>query len=103
MGTHALKRAIKIAGGQSALARDLSVLTGKRIRQGNVWSWLMRTKRVPPEVAPYIERITADKGEMVPRSELCPDFPWEGIQVAVSAAIHDSYPSEMTAALRRIG
>lgn len=76
MDTKPLKRAVKIVGGQSALARELTDATGKHFRQGNIWSWLNTTKRVPPEVAPHIESITAKKGTMVPRTELCPDFPW---------------------------
>jgi DNA-binding transcriptional regulator YdaS (Cro superfamily) len=76
MATQALQQAIKIVGGQSALARELTDATGELVRQGNVWSWLNRTKKVPPEVAPHIESITAKKGTKVPRAELCPDFPW---------------------------
>lgn len=71
MQTKALLRAIKIVGGQSHLARELQALTGKPLRQGNVWSWLNRTGHVPAEFAIPIERLV--KGR-VTRFELRPDI-----------------------------
>lgn len=60
---HALQKAVEIAGGQSALARACGV------RQGNVWSWLNRTRRIPPEYALKIEAFTG-----VSRHSLRPDI-----------------------------
>ncbi len=65
MELEALKRAVKIAGGQTALARKVGT------RQGNVWSWLNRTRRVPAEFVIKIEDAT---GGRVPRHELRPDI-----------------------------
>lgn len=59
--TAALQRAIKTAGGQSALARQV----GKR--QSNVWRWL-KSGRVAAEFALAVERVTG-----VSRHELRPD------------------------------
>lgn len=75
-GLDALERAIEVCSGQSALARELERRTGKKVDQGNIWSWLNRTMRVPPEFAPHIEHICAEKGKRITREELCPDFPW---------------------------
>lgn len=69
----ALIRAIELAGGQSALARILTEMTGKLVRQSTVSLWLHRDGKVPPEMAPYIE-AAVDK--RVSRQELCPGFPW---------------------------
>lgn len=64
------------------MARILAQRTGKPIRQGHVWAWLNRTKKVPPEIAPHIEAATTDVGDRVGREELCPEFPWgESISV----------------------
>lgn len=76
MSTRALKRAIETLGGQAAMARILAERTGKPIRQGHVWAWINRTKKVPPELAPHIEAVTEELGDRVGREELCPDFPW---------------------------
>lgn len=76
MSIQALERAIATTGGQAAMARILAERTGKPIRQGHVWAWINRTKKVPPEIAPHIEAITEERGERVGREELCPDFPW---------------------------
>lgn len=76
MSTAALNRAIKAIGGQAALARELANRSGRPIRQGHVWAWLYRTKRVPPEIAPHIEAATEKVGKRVSREDLCPDFPW---------------------------
>jgi DNA-binding transcriptional regulator YdaS (Cro superfamily) len=76
MSTRALERAIGTMGGQSAMARVLAERTGKPIRQGHIWAWIHRTKKVPPEIAPHIEAATEELGERVGREELCPDFPW---------------------------
>jgi DNA-binding transcriptional regulator YdaS (Cro superfamily) len=66
-----VQKAIKIAGGQSALAR----LIGGKVRQQHVRLWL-HMDRIPAERAIQIEEAT--KGA-VSRSELRPDlWPEEG-------------------------
>lgn len=68
----ALEKAIESAGTQAKLAAALST-PEKPIKQQNVWNWLRRDKKVPPDMAVPIERATG-----VPRHELCPDvFPPE--------------------------
>lgn len=81
----AFDRAIQIVGGQTELARQLAARTGRNIRQGSIWSWRHRTKRLPPDIAPYIEAITSEKGSRIGRAELCPDFPWDGVHTEASA------------------
>jgi DNA-binding transcriptional regulator YdaS (Cro superfamily) len=71
MNTRALERAIDIAGGQTALAKKISEITGKPVRQGHVWSWLNRTRRVPPEFAIPVEIATEGA---VSRHETRPDL-----------------------------
>jgi DNA-binding transcriptional regulator YdaS (Cro superfamily) len=62
-----LIRAIRIAGGQAALARAC----GGRIKQQHVWNWLHRDRQVPAECVLAIERAT---GGRVTRHELRPDI-----------------------------
>jgi DNA-binding transcriptional regulator YdaS (Cro superfamily) len=59
-----LKRAIDICGSQKALADRI----GKR--QGHVWFWLNKARRIPIEDAVKIEHATEGK---VSRQELCPE------------------------------
>ncbi len=59
-----IKRAIRHAGGQAALARLLGV------KQGHVWLWNDRGW-IPAEFAIEIERVTDKK---VTRSQLRPDL-----------------------------
>lgn len=69
MEKDALERAVRIVGGQTALAQIL----GKS--QSHVWYWLNKGGRVPAEHAVIIEAAT--KGE-VTRHQLRPDvFPKE--------------------------
>jgi len=65
MSKNFLKRAIRITGGQSALARGLGV------KQGQVWNWLNRDGLVPGGKAIPIEKLT--NGE-VTRYQLRPDL-----------------------------
>lgn len=60
MGTKSLKKAISIAGSQTALAG----MIGKK--QSHIWTWLNRDKKVPPLVARQIEsalngQVTAEE------------------------------------------
>ena len=61
----ALRKAVIVAGGTRALAEICGA------RYGNVWNWLHRDKKVPPQYAPGIEAQTG-----VSKQDLCPDFPW---------------------------
>lgn len=58
-----LKKAIEIAGSQSALARALGVT------QTHVWNWLNRNKQIPAEYILKIENFTG-----VSRYKLRPDI-----------------------------
>ncbi len=64
----ALMEAIKIAGGQSQLAKALTKKTGSVVKQQQVWNWLNREKRAPIKQAIRIEEVTG-----VPKSRLRPD------------------------------
>lgn len=59
-----IERAIRAAGGQSAMARELN-LSGHQV----VYQW--RNTRVPAEYCPEIERLYK-----VPCEELRPDINW---------------------------
>lgn len=59
----ALEEAIHIIGGQAALARKLG------LKQGHIWWWLYRSKKVPAEYAIPIEELTL---RQVTRYRLCP-------------------------------
>lgn len=59
----ALEKAIKKAGGQSALARAIGVT------QSHIWAWLNRNKRVP---AAHVLKI--EKAFGVSRHDLRPDI-----------------------------
>lgn len=70
MNMSALKKAIKLVGGQSALARAIGV------QQPHIFNWLNRNKKVPASHVISIERAT--NGE-VTRFDLRPDiYPREG-------------------------
>lgn len=71
MDTSKLQQAIAVAGSQSELARRLTDHTGKLIRQGHIWSWLHRTRRVPAEMVIPIEQVVDGA---VSRSDLRPDI-----------------------------
>ena len=76
----ALHRAVGLAGGQAGLARRLSEITGRQIKQPHVWNWLYRDSAVPAEMVIPIERATTGA---VTRHELRPDlYPPEGEMIA---------------------
>ncbi len=54
----ALIEAINAAGGQSELARKLSVSSGRAVKQQQVWNWLNREKKPSVKLAPFIEKVT---------------------------------------------
>lgn len=61
--TEALKRAVELLGGQSAIARLLGVT------QPSVWAWLNRGKELPAEHVLAVEAATG-----VSRHDLRPDI-----------------------------
>lgn len=66
MSENAIQKAVRLAGGQSALARAIGVT------QGAVWKWLNNFQKVSPENAVAISIAT--RGEVKPY-ELRPDIP----------------------------
>lgn len=67
----ALKRAVELAGGQSALAGKLPHFDGEPITPARVWNWVNRDLKSPAEFCPDIEEITGVRCE-----ELRPDVNW---------------------------
>lgn len=63
----ALKEAIHIAGGQSALAKRC----GNGIKQQHIYNWLYRNKGVPPHRILLVEKAVDGK---VSRQRLGPDI-----------------------------
>lgn len=64
----ALIEAIEVAGGQSELARKLTEISTKPVKQQQVWNWLHREKKPPAKQASAIESITG-----IPKERLRPD------------------------------
>jgi DNA-binding transcriptional regulator YdaS (Cro superfamily) len=60
-----IQKAVKIAGGQSALARKCGV------EQGYIWYWLHRAKKTPAEIVLKIEAATDGQ---ITRYEMRPDL-----------------------------
>lgn len=76
----ALEKAIKVANGQTGLARLIQV------QQANVWNWLHRDKKVPGE---YVLPISRAVGFKVTPHELRPDIypnPTDGLPKKTKAA-----------------
>jgi DNA-binding transcriptional regulator YdaS (Cro superfamily) len=74
----AIEKAVRLAGGQTALARQIGVT------QGAVWKWLNKSKKIRPENAAAISEAVG--GQVAPY-ELRPDIPKvfphpEGIDLA---------------------
>ena len=71
--TDYLQRAIDHVGGQTTLADEINLHLSSRvpkIKQANVWSWLHRSGRVPPE---YAISLQIAVGGVVTAAEVCPD------------------------------
>jgi DNA-binding transcriptional regulator YdaS (Cro superfamily) len=67
-----LSEAVEKAGGQVALAKQLTEMTGIPVSQQRVWNWLYRDDEAPPEkFCVPIERLTG-----VLRNQLRPDVDW---------------------------
>jgi hypothetical protein len=83
----ALERAIRLAGGQSALAREATKFSanGKKLTQKTIWKWLNRARSPVPSaewavpIEKAVEAVASEKGleERVTRQELRGDlFGW---------------------------
>ena len=60
----ALQRAVKRAGGQSALAAQLNAAQRDVVvTQRLVWEWLNKTGKPTPELCPVIEQVTGEPCE----------------------------------------
>jgi DNA-binding transcriptional regulator YdaS (Cro superfamily) len=64
-----LLRAVELAGGQSALARECTKHAIRKVTQQDVWSWIHRSKRVAADCAIPVEMAVG-----VPRQALRPDL-----------------------------
>lgn len=64
-----VQKASDIAGGQTALAKELTRLTGEEITQQRVNNWIVRGDSVPTEFMAPIEIVTNNK---VTRKQFCP-------------------------------
>jgi DNA-binding transcriptional regulator YdaS (Cro superfamily) len=67
----AIKRAVRIAGGASNLARMMTIYGPEGLSRMTVCLWSKPGRRVPAEYCPDIERLTG-----VPCEELRPDVNW---------------------------
>lgn len=54
-----IQKACDLVGGQTALARALSKITGRRITQQRVNTWIVRGDEVPVDLMAAIEEATA--------------------------------------------
>lgn len=66
----ALVRAAELAGGQSALAAELTKRSNKTVSSARVWNWINRDGGAPPEHCAQIEDVVERK---VTRKQLRPD------------------------------
>lgn len=71
MSRAAIRKAVKLAGGQVALAKKVAEITGRPVVQSHVWNWMNRNERVAAEWVIPIE--TAVEGR-VSRHDLRPDI-----------------------------
>lgn len=69
-----LEEAVRVAGGQTALAVALSAKLERKIRQGQIWKWMRSPAGgPPPEYVRAISQVTQERGEPVTVYELRPD------------------------------
>jgi DNA-binding transcriptional regulator YdaS (Cro superfamily) len=64
-------KAVKLLGGQSALAHRLSEVTGRNVRQCHVWNWINRPGPLPAQWAIPFEKATEGR---ITRQALRPDI-----------------------------
>lgn len=84
MSIEALQKAIETVGGQPTLAQRLSEISGRKVVQQNISSWLHRSRRVPGEFVLAIEQATEGA---VSKHDLRPDlYPREGAEPQRGAA-----------------
>lgn len=69
----ALEKAVRVAGGQTALARALSGKLNRTVRQGQIWKWMRSRAGTPPEYVRAISQITWERGDEVSVYELRQD------------------------------
>ena len=68
----ALKKAVEVLGGQTALAKAC----GGTVKQQHVYNWLHRDKSLPVQYAIKVQDATAKCGDEIPAWVLRPDvFP----------------------------
>jgi DNA-binding transcriptional regulator YdaS (Cro superfamily) len=67
----ALRKAVKLAGGQAPLASELSRITRRNVTQAHVWNWLNRNHTLGAEWVIPIEQAV---GGVVTRHQLRPDL-----------------------------
>lgn len=65
-----IQKACDLVGGQTALARLLSIISRREIKQQRVYNWLKRGDDVPVELMAPIEKATDGK---VTRKDFRPD------------------------------
>lgn len=66
-----LKKAINLAGGQTELARRVTDLSGKDVKQQHVYNWLHRQRQCSKCFARYVAEAV---GNEVTKEDLCPDL-----------------------------
>ena len=76
-----MQEAVRKAGGQTALAKQLSI-GERKVSQGHVWAWLKR-KSPPEELCPAIEIATG-----VACERLCPDVEWTRAESGLVTGYH---------------
>ncbi|CAG9417862.1 MULTISPECIES: transcriptional regulator [Providencia] len=64
-----LQKAIDATGGQTQLAKRISDISNKPVKQQQIWNWLNRNKRVPADKVLIVERASG-----VSRNTLRPDL-----------------------------
>lgn len=72
----ALEEAVRLLGGQTAVAALCAQASGQPVKQAHVWNWLNRDNKMPPEYAVIIEHEVKKHGGAITRDVLCPGFPW---------------------------
>ncbi len=87
-----LGRAVKLVGGQSAMARACG------IKQGHVWAWLNKTSKCPAEHVLSIEQAT---GGTVTRHQLRPDLYPDSISRAESPPMPPKPPTPAKTSSRK--
>jgi DNA-binding transcriptional regulator YdaS (Cro superfamily) len=69
-----LEKAIRVSGGQTALARALTRKLGRVIKQGQIWKWTKSPTGGPPaQYVRAIAEVTREFGQPVTVYELRPD------------------------------